>query len=194
MKELWLKMERWLSIHAPHLLDGLQKGASRGQIAFAEDALEILLPKDVVDFYTVHNGQAHPECFALYQGALINGCLLLPLETVVKHWRDLKSVYDGGDFAGITSGPDGPIKDDWWNPRWVPMTSNSSGDHPVCLDFDPAEGGERGQIISWWHDDPNRRLVAASLRSWLAGYLEDIENGLYVYSDDYDAILDRRYA
>jgi cell wall assembly regulator SMI1 len=194
VRDLWERFEIWMSAHAPHLPAGLQDGATPRQIARAEAALQVRLPKDVVESYLIHDGQSHPECFALYEGALFNGSLLLPLETMVKHWSVLKELHDRGGFEGIRSHPDGPIRDDWWNPLWIPLTANSSGDHPVCVDLAPAKGGKRGQVISWWHADSERILLGPSFRRWFASYIDAVEAGEYVYSDEYGALVDRRDA
>jgi cell wall assembly regulator SMI1 len=192
VKDLWKQFEIWISAHAPHLLDGLRDGATREQITAAEAALGTRFPRDVIDSYLIHDGQQHPECFALYEGALFAGCPLLALETMVKHWSVLKKLYDQGEFKGIRSAPNGPIRDDWWNPLWVPLTANACGDHPVCLDLAPGPGGNRGQVMSWWHDDADRSLLGTSFRDWFAKYLAAVEAGDYVYSDQYGGIVDHK--
>jgi cell wall assembly regulator SMI1 len=191
MQQLWKRFEAWLSDHAPHLLGGLRDGATPRQLAQAETALQVRFPKDLRDSYAVHDGQDHPDCFALYSGALFASCPLLPLSTVVRNWSVLKGLHDCGDFDGARGRPAGPIREDWWHPRWIPLTANAAGDHPVCVDLAPAAGGRRGQVISWWHDDPNRRLLGRSFRHWFANYLAAVEAGEYVYSEQYGGIVDR---
>lgn len=186
MKDLWQRFETWLSAHAPHLLGNLREGATREQVAAAEAILGVRFPKGVIDSYRIHDGQK----LTRYKGALFGGCPLLPLRTMVQHWSVLKGLHDRGEFEGVRGHPNGPIRDDWWNPRWIPLTSNEAGDHPVCLDLAPGTGGRRGQVISWWHDDPNRCLLGPSFRRWFASYLAAVETGEYVYSGRYGGIVD----
>lgn len=76
----------------------------------------------------------------------MNGVSLLPLDGVASEREIWVELLDGGDFEGNGAAPDGPVNKDWWNRRWVPVTSNGGGDH-LCVDLDPAPGGTVGQMI-----------------------------------------------
>jgi len=52
------------------------------------------------------------------------------------------------------------------------------------LDLDPAPTGVVGQIITMWHDTPEREVVADSFAELLAQFAEDLENDLYVFSEE----------
>ena len=54
------------------------------------------------------------------------------------------------------STPEGPIKPDWWNRRWVPITFNQGNCH--FLDLDPAPGGTAGQVCDYDIEGPRVRL------------------------------------
>jgi cell wall assembly regulator SMI1 len=45
-----------------------------------------------------------------------------------------------------------------------------------CLDLEPAKEGRVGQIITMWHDDAERTIVAPSFQAWLQQYVEDLES------------------
>jgi cell wall assembly regulator SMI1 len=51
--------------------------------------------------------------------------------------------YYCGDWARDAwpggSTPEGPVKPDWWNPCWVPITENQGSCY--FIDLDPAPGG-----------------------------------------------------
>jgi len=66
---------------------------------------------------------------------------------------------------------------------WIPITANGSGDN-YCIDLDPTDEGQKGQIIRMWHDDPQRELVSSSFRQWIYDYIADLENNVYEASDD----------
>jgi cell wall assembly regulator SMI1 len=85
---------------------------------------------------------------------------------VLDLWQAMALV---GEAMAVERGsPDGPIGDDWWNSRWVPLTENECGDM-ICLDFAPAPGGIVGQVIDWWHEQGPTRVLAPSFEEWLAG-------------------------
>jgi cell wall assembly regulator SMI1 len=105
---------------------------------------------------------------------------------MLDEWRIRKGLLDGGDLAGAKSEPEEGVaddSDDWWNPKWVPLTYSGSGDHH-CPDLAPTPGGEVGQIILMYHDVPTRQVVARSFGAWLEALAADLEAGRYVYYED----------
>lgn len=88
-------------------------------------------------------------------------------------------VYDG---EAITSDPDPGIKNDWWNPKWIPITADGCGDN-FCIDMDPAEAGRAGQIISMWHDAGWREIKSNSFENWIIQYASDPKSGKYIYEE-----------
>ncbi len=103
------------------------------------------------------------------------------LERVVENWTLWTEMLEGGEFEGLSGEPNGPIKAEWWNPRWVPLTSNGGGDHH-CLDLDPAEGGQVGQIMEFWHDWEVRTRIAPSFTAWFEAFVTGCETGRFVWS------------
>lgn len=185
MQDLWKRLEDWLRSNAPLVYDGLRTGASDEQLEAIQARLGVRLPEDFAEAYRVHDGQ-HPAA-----PWLVNAKELLSLERVADEWGVWKGLLDRGsfDFTGSDGGePVGPVRSDWWNPRWVPFTYDGAGNHD-CLDLDPPEGGNRGQVISMWHDDPERRVLAPSFRAWFERFVEEVESGSYVYREDYSALV-----
>jgi cell wall assembly regulator SMI1 len=122
---------------------------------------------------------------------LINAREFLSLERIRDEWQVWKDLLDSGDFEGSASEPTGPgIKTDWWSPGWIPLTYDGSGNHD-CLDLDPAPGGTAGQIIEFWHDDAERRILAPGFRDWLEQLAGGLEAGEYVLSDEYGGLVRR---
>ena len=112
----------------------------------------------------------------------------MSLEGLLFQWRIWKELLDEGAFEGDTGEPASGIKADWWNAKWIPITHDGSGNH-LCLDLDPAPGGKMGQIITMWHDEGSRSVVTGSLTDWLTQLAEGYENGEWVYSDEYGAVV-----
>lgn len=180
MQTIWAKIETWLEENAPSVLRTLQLGAKEEEIQRVEAALGVELPEDVKASYRIHDGQLG---FGLFEGQEF-----LSLARMLDEWKVWQSLLEGNDFAGLTSDPEPGIRADWWNAKWIPLTYDGAGNH-YCLDLDPDEGGDYGQIITLWHDDSLREKVASSFEEWLEAYAQGLESGKYVYNEDYEAIV-----
>lgn len=188
MKAKWEKIELWLQENAPEIYKSLNDGIGKTELAQLEYVLKSELPDDFVDFYLVHDGQ-EPDA-----DWLLDGEEFLSARRMLEEYKIWLDLFKNGDFkengVAYKSTPDKGIKDDWWNPKWIPFTYNGSGDH-LCIDLDPAEGGTYGQIIRMWHDDPERSLEANSLKEWIDRFAIGLENGQYVYSDEYGGVINK---
>ena len=107
---------------------------------------------------------------------------------MVRQWGFWKELLDGGEFKNIESKPQPEIRKDWWNAAWIPITHDGGGNHQ-CLDLAPASKGKTGQIITMWHDGPDRELIATSFRGWLGDFEKKLEAGELKYSEDYGRIM-----
>ena len=177
MEVAWARIELWLAEFAPEVLNSLQPGATDEQISNTEAALGVTFPEDVRASYRIHDGQS-PE-----GPGIMDAWEFLSLSRMLDEWRIWKGLLDGGDLADAKSEPEEGVADDWWNPKWVPLTYSGSGDHH-CLDLAPMPGGEVGQIVLMYHDIPTRQVVAQSLGEWLKDFADDLEAGRYVYDED----------
>jgi cell wall assembly regulator SMI1 len=183
MEELWHRLIELMRPHAPDVENWLNVGATEQQLRAAEEAMGVQLPDEVKEFYRIHNGQSRGS-HDFWQGGE-----LLSLERVVEEWKIWKGLLDGGDFDDAKGVPEGPIKADWWNPSWIPLTSNGGGDHH-CLDLDPAEGGNVGQVIDFWHDWESRTLAAPSFMAWFEAFVVSCETGELVWSAEEEAFVE----
>ena len=184
MKTAWTKIENWLTEHFPSMLETLNEGATQQDFDKLQTILGKILPTDVIEFYSIHNGQTFTHL------CLFNGDRLLSIEEIIKEWETWSSVLPTInanliEIFGIPVGssPEVGIKDDWWNPCWIPITSDGTGDN-YCMDLDPTKEGSSGQIIRMTHDMPERELIANSLRKWIDNYVNDLINGAYEISID----------
>lgn len=182
IEEIWTRIDTWLAANAPEMLEALNPGASDNDIADTETFLGVTFPDDVRASYKIHDGQL-PD-----QPGLLDAREFLSLERIRDEWKVWKELLDGGDFDGINSEPHEGIKNDWWNPAWIPLTYDGAGNHD-CLDLDPAPGGKVGQIIEMWHDDAERVLVSPGFKPWLQEFAVGLEAGDYVMSDDYGGLM-----
>jgi cell wall assembly regulator SMI1 len=163
MKDLWDRIVAWrLAEYGP---DGrLCPGASEAESAKAEAALGVRLPEDVRESFSLHNPPWLPTDDEN-----------LSLQDLVGIWRHYTGDWTRGAWG--PSIPEGPVKPDWWNPRWVPVTFNQGNCHFV--DLDTAEGGAVGQLCDYDMEGPKTRVLAPSFRAWVARLVDDLEQGRY---------------
>lgn len=184
MQNTWNTIKTALEKIAPGALNHLQKGISASDLENLEQLVNAKLPQDFVDFYKIHDGQE------TYSAGLIETEELLSFERITEEWTVWKEVTDNNTFDA--SEPDMGIKNNWWNPLWLPITYDGSANH-YCLDLDPTAEGSYGQIIRMRHDDAERKLVANSFTEWIVAYSNKLSRGQMVYSDDYFGIIDKNY-
>jgi cell wall assembly regulator SMI1 len=54
--------------------------------------------------------------------------------------------------------------------------------------MDPAPGGEAGQIITMWHDEAQRTLIAASLTEFIELIAADFEQGRLTWDEEWGGV------
>ncbi len=180
----WRKIESWLAAHWPQGLEDLRPPATDEEIHALERALGAHLPSDFSDALRVHNGQ---------QG--LAGCLFpsgqfLGSEDILDHWMCWKTLLDSGHFQGLRSDSEDGVLSDWWSPGWIPVTHNGFGDHD-CIDLTPTASGMFGQLITMWHDQPERTVLAPSYSFWLAQFHERLQSELIVFCPDSNCLVER---
>jgi cell wall assembly regulator SMI1 len=188
MTEIWKIIELKLTEIAPEILKNLNDGVTNEEVENLENIINAKLPIDFISFYKIHNGQETESA------GLIECEELLSFDRIIDEWKVWKDLLDSKDFEDnngpYTSTPENGIKNNWWNPLWIPITYDGSGNH-FCLDLDPEKDGNYGQIIRMWHDDPQRSLEAISFKEWITNYKNKLVEGQLVYSDDYFGIINK---
>jgi len=166
----WTRIEDWLKANAPNALAAIDEPASDEQIRAAEIAMNVSLPDEVRNSYRRHDGQSERG------GTIAPPWALLSLEYVVSKWRKQNQLLEAGDFDGADANAIGPVRADWWNPKWIPFASDGAGSLQ-CIDLDPSPGGKVGQVIVYLHDHEDRECVAGSLEDWLNKLVGDLQSG-----------------
>src|SRR5262249_20567480 len=128
---------------------------------------------ELKELLQLHDGQ-HEET----RRGLIEGWILLGCEGIGGTSRGLAKLTDEGDFEDLVAEGDGNVKGDWWNKAWIPFLESPGGDY-LCIDMDPDEGGEQGQIIEFRHDDETRSVRAGSLAALLEEFAAELEDDRY---------------
>lgn len=184
MRNTWTRFEAWLSEHWPEGLASLNPPATDEQIASLQEAIGLTLPEAFVVCLKIHNGQDPSS------GGLFNATEFLSTDRILAEWTVWKELLDDDDFEGIESDPQAGIRNDWWNASWIPFTYNGSGDH-LCLDLAPDTSGSLGQVITMWHDQGERELIAPNFSAWFESYVGRVFSGDVVYSDEYGGLVDQ---
>lgn len=185
MKECWQRFEKWLANYAPDLIEALNPGASMEEISDLEKLIGKKLPNAFIDFYLIHNGQKFKS------ENLIDCESLLSVEHIIYNWKVWKELLDTKTFEELgvlyTSEPELGIKNNWWNPLWIPFVENGCGDF-TCIDLDPSSDGKYGQVIRMWHDMSERELLGNSFSEWILNYVSGLEAGVYVYTEQWGIV------
>ncbi len=181
--QAWVRIEAWMQKNAPAVFATLKPGATDTELEALQVALGVTLPTDMAASYRIHNGAG--DDLSVSFGGWYD---FFDLDRILDEWTVWKELLDGGEFEGEASEPkDSGIRPDWWNAAWIPITGDGGGNH-LCVDLAPAGGGTVGQIITMWHDDTDRELIAPSFTALLQKWADDLEAGKYVSSRKYGLV------
>lgn len=188
MKTIWDRIHVWLSANAPDVLESLAPGATDEDFRTAEEAMGVTFPDDVRASYRIHNGQRPVLVNVTYWPGLrtepgfLYGDPWLSLRGMVRSWEMLYSLR--GEFSEVSGSPVGPVRSNWWHPKWLPVTLHGGGGDYHCLDLAPKSRGKVGQVIRWYHDNAYRGVVGKTFTEWLAAFARDLERGQYTTAPD----------
>lgn len=173
----WNRIENWLGAKAPDLLAALSGPASAESFRKLELATQLTLPSDARASYFRHDGQIKEA------PPVLGRWWLLKLETSLATWsgmRESQAVFDAADPVITTAGA---VRKRYWNPRWVPVMFDGTGDF-LCLDLDPAPGGRRGQVVWFQKTSKRREVLTPSLDAWLERFAGELERGQWQVGAD----------
>jgi cell wall assembly regulator SMI1 len=187
MKLIWDRLHTWLRANAPLVYGDLRPGASEKKIRATEVALGVQLPDDVKACYRIHDGQ-RPANRRGSVRSFLDCHEWHSLEDIVASWKVWKKLLDDGIFAGRRWPAERGVRSDWFHPGWVPVASGTWCE--VFLDLVPTRGGRVGQVLELVRDPPSRDVLADSFTEWLTWFADDLEDGTYAWSDEYDGIVE----
>ncbi|MEZ6087570.1 MAG: SMI1/KNR4 family protein [Pirellulaceae bacterium] len=161
----WDAIEASLAANHKSLAQSLQKGAALPQLSKMMGKTKVRLTGEVKEFFQRHNGQSGGDGL-IHDQASDERYILLSVDQVIQEWSAWQDLQASGDFDDAEASPDRGVRDAWWHPKWLPMATNTAGDF-LCFDNSPAAGGKIGQVITLWHDRPQRDVVFSSAREML---------------------------
>jgi cell wall assembly regulator SMI1 len=164
------------------LLESLADGASEQSLSELESKLGVKLPEEFREGWMEHNGQRLLPNGDRTQSV---GPLLTMMEFmgVVTSFHEWEGAIEYCDEDGLEAEAEGPVKAMWWNRSWIPIVLIGGETRFFCLDMDPAEGGEVGQIIHATPKWEERRVVAPSINAFFDLIAEAIEKGEFEVVD-----------
>ncbi len=116
--DCWTLLESHIGMHVSELPAGARSEA----IKQAEETMGVRLPNDFRRFVARHDGSG-PYFITPYK---IGGGdrRFLPLKEISDLWQGMTEI--GADFEkqGEFGTQTGPIKCNYWNTRWIPLTDN----------------------------------------------------------------------
>lgn len=163
------------------------KPATDEEIKAFEAQLGASLP-DVYKVFLKHNDVAM---------AFDGGFEAIPLDRVIDSWAMMKEHLDNGVFddgrierheeEDFGNWKGDYVKKVWWSAKWIPFAEDSCG-NMKCIDLDPGENGEEGQITAMETQDGQGPFATnyLSFSSYLEEQVEYYENGKYEVEESWD--------
>ncbi|SKA44185.1 Cell wall assembly regulator SMI1 [Chitinophaga eiseniae] len=161
MQNTLATLDQHLSQLRPELYANLNAPLTEDAIAALEKSYGIALPADVKTLYQWKNGQRDD-----YYEAFVNNSTFLPLQEALEIAKELTGMI-GYDFE----------IENWWHAAWIPLFHNGGGDY-ICYDTGGVFTGKQGQLLKFWHDDGERKVIAPGLEAFLQiinQYYEDTD-------------------
>jgi cell wall assembly regulator SMI1 len=180
--EAWDGIHDWLDRHARSLRKKLNKPASQKAITRLEKTIGFQLPDDFKAAYLIHDGADS------YSGPII-GVPFLSLAGIAKEWASLKADNEGNSLEQEVSYEKGKIKEDAYNPSWIPFAGPDEQNY-IGLDLDPGPKGRIGQVINFGVDEviygSNRFVLGTSFRDFMNFLAEQFAEGKVEVCPDND--------
>lgn len=178
LTDILAQLDRWYAEHAPAIHATLRPGATDAQLDALEGHIGLKLPQDFRELYKWHDGD----------DSLLNGAFSLEFATlsnIVAYWDVWLPIYDdyvpSDDIEASISQEF--IAQQEINKAWVPFLHDGAGNF-VALDLAPGTRGHMGQIITFGPDEPVKYVLASSLADFLAEYLQRLQKGQAMVSED----------
>ncbi|XSG77637.1 SMI1/KNR4 family protein [Herpetosiphon llansteffanensis] len=181
--ELWHRMLDWLSLNYPEGLQYRHEPVDQAQIAAAEAMIGLELPAAFATTYLLnsHHGGIPICCYPEYQWLSLAEC--------VESWQWSSDNATPRENDLSENGPvwhklvaeervwiEGPIKLGINSELRIPFMSSDGGGY-LYLDFDPAPGGVKGQVISIDPEGCTWLVLAPSFEQWLETFVTQLEQG-----------------
>jgi len=168
MEGLIQRLDQWLQQTCPDYSATLPPEVEQNRWSGLEQSLEVSLPEEFKRVYQWRNGDAMHRGQYERMGFWFS-YNWMPLQSVLNAHETLNQLLAYGEFA----------LENWWNSRWVPFFEFNN--NYLCLDMAGGWTGQVGQVLEFWHEDCDRRILAPSFRQWFEALVVALEQGRLVY-------------
>ena len=176
----FLKIKNWAENHAPGIT--FQSPAKAAALKNFREKSGLSLPEDLRELLLLADGETRSSA------GMIGNWRLMPIAEIQAAWGLLNKINHKGAFSSLEPKPSPYIRRDWWHPAWIPFISSDHGDY-FCLDTFPPDPDRLGQVILFMQAQPDRYLIAASLRAWLDRVWRDLNSGRYHFESEEGFLL-----
>jgi cell wall assembly regulator SMI1 len=182
----------WVRLNAPRVFATLLSPSSPDVLESLSDRYGRPFPPELVDLYRCFGGQP-PWAETLLPSDIDNGAsfTVLTPDEAFSVWSD--RVAFGRDVPAVNQmqfDASVGVRAVYFHRGWVPFASNGST-CLLCIDQAPADSGHEGQVVAYWDDVQERRVVARNLPELLAAALQASRDGRAVYEQDIGIALVR---
>jgi len=174
----------------------LNPPASPGDLSEFEDAVGSKLPEDVRAAYRLGNGEAEriepikPDKYP--HPGIFSDQSFFSTHTAIDEYLDWKEMLDDGDFDideldDLLIYPSDTIKNNGFNPNWIPIGGCYAVPYIIAIDFDPAPKGVKEQVITFSTDETKYFQLGTSFNDFCLFLLDQYKQQkmhLWVLRDD----------
>jgi cell wall assembly regulator SMI1 len=160
LEQAWMRIEGWLSAHAPASFTTLNAPATHEEIAETERATGFPLPGELTRLLRLHNGSNSTIPAHFMPG----GTFLAGTAAIV--------ATRAGKCSVLEYQPD--AVGSWWHPQWVPFTTCC--DPVKCLFINESPGPHHGKAGSFFHESGGNPGEWPSLTALLVGMADALAN------------------
>jgi len=172
IKESLVYLQSWASQFAPSVV--FRPPANTSAIENFLEKSGLTLPEDLCQYLQVTDGETRASA------GMIGNWRLMPMAEIQAAWGLLDKLTEKGAFSEKKPENSPYLREGWWHPKWVPVVTNDEGDY-FCLDTDPPDPNRFGQVILYLQNQPQRPLIASSMRAWFERIARDLAASLYSF-------------
>lgn len=174
----WAGIEAWAQRERPELLACVRAPAEATDLAALRDC-GLPVPEALLRSLAIHDGEDETADTGLFPhgGLWLSAAEMLERRAMLHEVRE--SIGGNADQALPTLGP---VKSHSFNDLWLPII-DLNGDVVWYLDFDPAPGGQPGQVIRVDQESGEWVVCAPDFASFLAMWHDDLVEGR-VFDED----------
>jgi cell wall assembly regulator SMI1 len=172
----WRELEKALKLRRPDSFLSLRPAAAPTELTALARLAMTWRTAELTKFFGIHDGQNEGADTAFVTfGTDSDRFRLLSLAEVIREWKAWRMLLESGEFTSRRTSVGSRLSNTWYNPSWVPITSDGMG-NSHCIDISNDRSGVAGQILMLWHDREDRPLIADSLTDWLVQLREQVDS------------------